>query len=116
MVTMGKVNAWAQEKIVRDLARAAAAGHDVNHLEHVRKGTAGANAGHRAVCTCGWTSTPRGRRVIAAMAGLWHAQEVCAVLDERRDLDLVEWSEAPSSSALHGASKARSADSTRRAG
>lgn len=102
---MGRLNDAAAEKLRRDLARAAAAGHDVNRLETIRKGTPGMNAGTTAVCSCGWRSTPRGRKAIAASAAYWHALQVCEVLDERGRLDLVEWSDAPSSPRLHAASK-----------
>jgi hypothetical protein len=105
---MGRLSAKAEEKLRSDLARAAAAGHDVDRLELVPRGTSGTNHGTRAVCTCGWISTPRGRKTIAALAGLFHAQEVCRVLDERGRLDGVEWSAAPNSSALHHQSAKRS--------
>ena len=93
---MGRLSDASEAKLRRDLARAAAVGHDVDHLETVQRGTPGTNHGTRAVCSCGWMSTPR-KKIAAAAAAYWHALEVCAVLDERGRLDLVEWSAAPSS-------------------
>jgi hypothetical protein len=96
---------WSRAKTVEAIDRAAAAGHDVNRLVTIPRGTPGTSRGTMAVCSCGWSSTPRGRKILAASAGLWHAMEVCAVLDERRVLDGVEWSTAPPSNRLHTASQ-----------
>jgi hypothetical protein len=111
---VSRLRDWSQDKTIEAIARAAAAGHDVNRLVTIPRGTPGTNHGTMAVCSCGWTSSPRGRKVIAASAGLWHAMEVCSVLDERKRLDGVEWSAAPSSPALHNLSIARSGPATRR--
>lgn len=92
---MGRLRDYSQSKAALDLGRAAAAGHRLDAFERTRQG-------QYAVCSCGWESTPRGRRVATAAAAYWHALEVCAVLDERGRLDLVQWSQAPSSPALRG--------------
>lgn len=89
---MGAIRRWSEQRLIDTIARAAAAGHDCNDLHNTKAGTV-------CVCTCGWQSTPR-RQVAAAVAGLWHASEVCAALDERKRLDLVEWSDAPDSKTL----------------
>ena len=104
---MGRLADATREKMLRDIARAAAAGHDANRLETTRKGTPGVQHGTRAICSCGWESTPRARKVLAASAAYYHVLEVCSVLDQRGRLDLVEWSAAPTSGSLHRASKAR---------
>lgn len=105
------LNARAQRRLADALERAAAAGHDVNRLVTIPPGTPGTQRGTMAVCSCGWTSTPRARRVIAATAATFHALEVCEVLDERKRLDGVEWTAAPSTPRLHrlGAEGARHA-------
>lgn len=94
----GRLSRWSTDKIAGDLARAAAAGHDVNSLVTLPSAP-GQQQGTYAVCTCGWRSTPR-RPVAAAAAALWHALDVGAALDERKRLDGVEWSDAPSSAKL----------------
>jgi len=81
-------------------ARAAAVGHDASQMVNVRRGESGTNAGWVAVCSCGWRSTPRGRKVVTASAAYFHVLEVGQVLDERRELDGVEWSAAPRTPAL----------------
>jgi hypothetical protein len=107
---MGRLRDASNSKVARELVRAAAAGHDVDRLLTVRKGTPGLSAGTCAVCSCGWMSTPRGRKVLAAAAGYWHALEVVQVLEERGRLDGVEWSDAPSSDTLHRQSRHRAVE------
>ena len=94
------LNERAKQRVERDFARAAEAGHDAYSLLRVPRGTSGTNHGVVAQCSCGWTATPRGRKVVAASAAYWHVLEVCHVLDERRRLDGIEWSQAPATPAL----------------
>ena len=91
-----------QRKFLETLARAAAAGHDVDvvPVRHLT-GKHLSGAGTKAKCTCGWESSVRSRRVRAVLAAVYHALEVCLVLDERGRLDLVEWSAAPNAHVLH---------------
>lgn len=96
---MKRLQRWSVDQVAGVLARAAAAGHDVNELRAIRRGTPGSSHGTIAVCTCGWTSTPR-RPATAALAAMFHAHEVCAILDDRKHLDGFEWTAAPASPAL----------------
>lgn len=98
---MGRLSDWSREKVAREFARSAAAGHEFGDFQPTRQG-------QYAACSCGWQSTPRGRKVATASAAYWHVLEVCAALDDRRRLDLVEWSDAPSAPALrHGVEAVR---------
>jgi hypothetical protein len=94
------LNARAQERIEAAFARAASFGHSAMQLKNVRKGTSGTNAGWVAFCTCGWEASPRGRKVVASSAAYFHVLEVCEALDQRKRLDLVEWSAAPATPQL----------------
>jgi hypothetical protein len=91
---------WSKAKTLETFARAEAAGHGPMLLDRrpppghkIQKGT-------RATCPCGWSSTPRQKNLVALLAGMWHALEVCQVLDERQVLDGVEWSIAPPTAQL----------------
>lgn len=99
-MSMGKrASRWIDERVITVISRAAAAGHDVNDLRRRPSGP-GVQGGTYAECSCGWSSTPRGRTSMAAAAGLWHALEVVSVLDERKRLDGVEWTPAPPTTRL----------------
>ena len=90
-----RVSAWANAKVVGEFARAHEAGHGPIDFDPRPASGTGRQQGYRAVCPCGWSSTPRRSKVVAASAGYWHVLEVCQVLDERRELDGIEWSAAP---------------------
>lgn len=51
-----------------------------------------------ASCSCGWQSTPRKRRVIAASAAYWHVLEVLDA--EKAGVQPAEWSPAPATPGL----------------
>lgn len=87
---MGRLNDRSREMVARDFARAEAAGHAFTDFIPAKQG-------HIARCSCGWEATPRGRKVAVAAAAYWHVLDVCGALNERKRLDLVEWSAAPSS-------------------
>ena len=97
-VAVNPIQRWAEGRLLDTMTRSAAAGHDCNSLVRRPSGP-GQQRGVICVCSCGWESSPR-KPMGAALAGLWHATEVCAVLDERKRLDLVEWSAAPDSKTL----------------
>lgn len=91
---------WARDRLINDIAAAAALGHDVNELVMIRRGTSGTNHGTVARCSCGWQSTPRGKKVTAALCGHWHALEVVESLSQGLEPP-AEWLPAPASPALY---------------
>jgi len=107
---MGRVTNYSRQIAVRDFGRAEDAGHVFSEFIRANQGCSIAR------CSCGWEATPRRRKVAVAAAAYWHVLEVCRALDERKKLETVEWSDAPSSPALrHGvaATQERHADAAR---
>lgn len=71
---MGRLNAAAQAKIVRELEQAKALGHDVDNLIQVRQTKT--QMGWASVCSCGWTSNSRKRKVAVLSLAYLHVLDV----------------------------------------
>jgi hypothetical protein len=67
---VGRINQAAQAKMLRDFAKAQENGHHCDNLIAVKVGPAA--SAWCCVCTCGWSSTPRRRKLVAASAGYVH--------------------------------------------
>ena len=93
----------------RQFAEAKALGHDALQMV-TRAHGAGVQGGPSACCSCGWTATPRRRKVVAASAAYFHVLEVLeAAAAGTLPAAPEEFSQAPATPQLRHQGRMRSA-------
>lgn len=93
------MNRAARDRMERQFADASALGHSFGDFEQQR--ATRSQTGNVAVCSCGWRSTPRARKVVAASAAYFHVAEV---LDAHAaGAPPAEFSQAPATKQLRSA-------------
>ena len=80
----GRVSDAAKQKAQRDFALAERLGHQIVP-EMERAKTSRSQTGYVVGCSCGWSSTPKKRRVSALSMLYWHVLEVVDAAKESVD-------------------------------